>query len=74
VVLSILHYANDTIIFLEHDFEQAKNMKLLLTVFEQLLGLMINFYKSKIFCYGGAKEFQDEYMELFRCNAGEYIF
>jgi hypothetical protein len=73
-VLSILQYANDTIIFLEHDFEQAKNMKLLLTVFEQLSGLMINFYKSKIFCYGGAKEFQDEYMELFRCNIGEYLF
>jgi hypothetical protein len=32
--LSILQYADDTIIFLDHDLEQAKNMKLLLTTFE----------------------------------------
>ena len=31
--LSILQYADDTIIFLDHDIEQAKNMKLLLSVF-----------------------------------------
>jgi hypothetical protein len=72
--LSILQYADDTIIFLDHDFEQAKNMKLLLTVFEELSGLKINFHKSEIFCYGGAKEFEDDYMELFGCNAGEYPF
>jgi hypothetical protein len=72
--LSILQYADDSIIFLDHDLEQAKNMKLLLTVFEQLSGLKINFHKSEIFCYGGAKEFQDEYIEHFRCNVGEYPF
>jgi hypothetical protein len=49
-------------------------MKLLLIVFQQLSGLKINFHKSEIFCYGGAKEFQNEYMELFGCNAGEYPF
>jgi hypothetical protein len=32
--LSILQYADDTIIFLDHDIEQAKNMKLFLSVFE----------------------------------------
>jgi hypothetical protein len=63
--LSILQYADDTIIFLDHDLDQAKNMKLLLTVFEQISGLKINFHKSEIFYYGGAKEFQDKYMELF---------
>jgi hypothetical protein len=72
--LSILQYADDTIIFLDHDLEQAKNMKLILTVFEQLSCLKINFHKSEIFCYGGAKEFQDEYNKLFGCNAGEYPF
>jgi hypothetical protein len=63
--LSILQYADDTIIFLDHDIDQAKNMKLLLTIFEQISSLKINFHKSEIFYYGGAKEFQDEYMELF---------
>ena len=32
--LSILQYAYDTIIFIDHDIEQAKNLKLLLCVFE----------------------------------------
>jgi hypothetical protein len=31
--------------------EQAKNMKLLLTVFELMSGLNINFHKSEIFYY-----------------------
>ena len=57
--LSILQYADDTIIFIDHDFEQAKNLKLLLCAFEQLSGLKINFHKSEIFCYGAAKEMQD---------------
>jgi hypothetical protein len=34
--LSILQYVDDTIIFLDHYLEQAKNMKLLLCAFEQL--------------------------------------
>jgi hypothetical protein len=32
--LSILQYADGTIIFLDHDLEQAKNLKLLLCAFE----------------------------------------
>ena len=32
--LSILQYADDTIIFMDHDLEQVKNIKLLLSVFE----------------------------------------
>jgi hypothetical protein len=50
--LSILQYADDTIIFLDHDLEQAKNLKLLLCAFEQLSGLKMNFHKSEVFCYG----------------------
>ena len=72
--LFILQYAHDTIIFLDHDLEQAKNMKLLLCAFEQLSRLKINFHKSEIFCYGHAKEMEDEYTTLFGCNAGEYSF
>ena len=43
--VSILQYADDTIIFLEHDLEKALNMKLILCIFEQLSGLKINFHK-----------------------------
>ena len=57
--LSILQYADDTILFLDHDIKQAKNMKHLLSVFEQMSGLKINFHKSEIFCYGQAKQFEE---------------
>jgi hypothetical protein len=72
--LSILQYADDTIIFLDHDLEQAKNLKLLLCAFEQLSGLKINFHKSEIFCYGAAKELEPFYTSLFGCNSGVYPF
>jgi hypothetical protein len=32
--LSILQYADDTILFMDHDLEKAHNMKLLLYAFE----------------------------------------
>ena len=72
--LSILQYTNDTIICLDHDLEQAKNLKLLLCACEQLSGRKINFHESKIFCYGAAKQMEDIYTDLFGCNAGEYPF
>jgi hypothetical protein len=53
--ISILQYADDTILFMEHNLEQVANMKLLLCAFEQLSGLKINFHKSELFCYGEAQ-------------------
>ena len=68
--LSVLQYADDTIIFMDNDLERAKNMKLLLCAFEQLSGLKINFHKSELFCYGAAKANQSEYTQIFGCNVG----
>jgi len=72
--LSILQYADDTIIFMSHDVEKAVNMKLLLTTFEQLSGLKINFHKSEIFCFGKAKDHEEFYSQLFGCVIGKYPF
>ena len=72
--LSILQYADDTIIFMDHDIEQAKNMKLFLCTFEQLSGLKINFHKSEIFCFGQAEEYEYQYSQLFGCKVGSYPF
>jgi hypothetical protein len=33
---------------MEHDLEKDLNMKLILCIFEQFLGLKINFYRSEI--------------------------
>jgi hypothetical protein len=51
---------DDTIIFMEHDLEKTLNMKLVLCIFEELLGLKINFHKSEFFCFGKAKEMEDD--------------
>ena len=58
--LSILQYADDTILFMDHNLEKAVNLKLILCIFEQLSGLKINFHKSEIFCFGKAKEVEDQ--------------
>jgi len=75
--MPVFPYSNigdDTILFMEHNFEEAKNMKLVLTTFEHLSGLKINFHKSELFCYGEAKEAQQEYMNIFGCPVGEVHF
>ena len=72
--LSILQYADDTILFMDHDIEKATNMKMLLCAFEQLSGLKINFHKSEIFCFGQAKEMEQQYSQLFGCQSGKYPF
>jgi hypothetical protein len=72
--ISILQYADDTILFMDHDLDKALNMKLILCIFEQLSGLKINFHKSEVFCFGKAKEVEDEYITLFGCAAGSFPF
>ena len=53
--ISILQYADDTTIFMEHDLAKARNMKLVLCLFEKLSGLKINFHRSELFCFSRAK-------------------
>ena len=57
--LSILQYDDDTILCMEHDFEQARNMKLLLYAFEQASSLKINFHKSEVYYFGDAQDVVD---------------
>jgi hypothetical protein len=70
--LSILQYADDTILFMDHDLEKARNLKLILAVFEQLSGLKINFHKSELFCFGDAQDDAAIYVELFGCGQGQF--
>jgi hypothetical protein len=45
--VSILQYADNTIIFMELDLEKALNMKLIICIFEQLSGLNFFFIKAR---------------------------
>jgi hypothetical protein len=57
---------------MNHDLEKARNLKLILSAFEQLSGLKINFHKSKLFCFGEAKVDANLYAELFGCGLGYF--
>jgi hypothetical protein len=72
--LSILQYADDTILFLDDDLDKAKNLKLVLCAFEKLSGLKINFHKSELFGFGESKEGIVEYVDLFGCKEGDLPF
>jgi hypothetical protein len=72
--VSILQYADDTILFLEHDIAKAVNMKLILAFFEQLSGLKINYHKSELYCFGKAVEVRDQYRNIFGCEIGSLPF
>jgi hypothetical protein len=52
----------NTLLFLGHDIEKASNLKLLLLAFEHVSGLKINYHKSELFCFGQAKEVQEQYV------------
>lgn len=66
--LSILQYADDTILFMKDDLDQAKNLKLVLRAFEKLSGLKINFHKSEMFCFAEAKEKAKDYVTILGCK------
>jgi hypothetical protein len=44
--ISILQYADETILFVEHGLGEAINLRLVLSVFEEMSNLKINFHKS----------------------------
>jgi hypothetical protein len=69
--LSILQYADDTILFMEHDLEKARNLKLILAAFKQL-SLKINFHKSELFCFNDAHDSAALYAELFGCGQDQF--
>lgn len=70
--LSILEYADDTILFMDHELEKAKNLKLVLCAFEELSGLNINFHKSELFCVGEAHTVEDECATTFGYESAQF--
>ena len=54
--VAILQYADDTIICLKDDIEVARNMKLLLYLYEMMSGLKINFTKSEVTLINGCED------------------
>lgn len=66
----VLQYVDDTILCLEKDTENARNMKLLLYLYELMSGLKINFQKSEIVFFGEDESQVLPYTVLFDCQIG----
>ena len=68
--MAILHYADDTVICISRDPDNAINVKWLLYLFEIMTGLKINFLKSEVFYVGGDNEIIKFYADMFNSKAG----
>lgn len=74
--LSVLQYANDTILFIQDDMAQAVHMKLILYMFEAMTGLKIDKSEVLMILDDGAKSLL--FADLFGCQLGtwpiKYLF
>jgi hypothetical protein len=57
---------------MEHDIEKERNVKLILSGFEQLSGLKINYHKGELFCFSEAQYDVALYAELFGYVQGQF--
>jgi hypothetical protein len=70
--VAILQYADDTIVFLKHDVEGTRNMKLLLYMYEMMAGLKINFNKSEVVMINDDDNWGSLYVDIFNCQVGSF--
>jgi hypothetical protein len=68
--VTILQYDDDTILCLKDDDEGARNMKLLLYLYEQISGLKINFEKSEVLTVSKDDQKMLAYSDMFNCAIG----
>jgi hypothetical protein len=70
--LIILQYVDDIIICINGDFEKARNLKMILYIYELMSGLKINFLKSDTFVLNGDNEIARNFADLFNCQVGKF--
>jgi hypothetical protein len=70
--VAVLQYADDTIVCLKHDLNKARNLKLLLYLYEMMAGLKINFSKSEVVVINDHDNIALAYAEIFTCQIGYF--
>ena len=70
--IALLQYADDTILCIQDDLEVAQNLKLLLYLYENMLGLKINFNKSEVIMISQDSDQSLRYAEMFNCATGSW--
>ena len=69
--IAILQYVDETILLLQDDLGQARNLKFLLCLFELMSGLKINFNKGEVIGIRIGKQRVELFEETFTCAKGE---
>lgn len=69
-----LQYDDDTIMFLKDSLEYARNFKWILTCFEKLSSLKINFHKSDLHTIHVSEGMSKEFAQVFCSQFGEFPF
>ena len=68
--LTHLQYADDTILLLQFDLQTLRNVRVILSCYEALSGMKINFEKSEIFSVGLSVVEMDVAAEMLGCKSG----
>ena len=70
--VSLLQYADDTVLLIEHDDSYILNLKFLLYCFEWTSGLKINYHKSEVYVIGVDKQEAIKTANMFNCKLGKF--
>jgi hypothetical protein len=68
--LTHLQYADNTVLLLQFDFENLRNVRLILSCYEAMSGMKINYEKSEIFSIGLSLDEQMVAAESLGCKIG----
>jgi hypothetical protein len=69
-----LQYADDTLLFLEHDYNSACHLKWRMVCFEKLSGMKINYHKSDLYPVNLDEDESHRYAQIFCCKFGSFPF
>jgi hypothetical protein len=72
VVIS-LQYADETLLFIENNFDSSRNIKWLLSVYEQLSGMIINFSKCDLVHINIPDEQINVLAQVFGCKVSSFL-
>jgi hypothetical protein len=69
-----LQYADDTLLFMKHDYQSACHLKWLLICFEQLSSMKIKYNKSDLVVVNLGEEEIQMYAKIFCCKIDSFPF
>jgi hypothetical protein len=69
-----LHYADDTLLFQDHDFQAACHLKWLMVCFEHLSRMRINYHKSDMIPINLDEGEANQYAKVFCYKVGTFPF